>query len=135
MLRARSSRVWRKWPAALAAQRSRSIEASRLFSFAGLLQCFDLGAQTVPAQASLRIGRHRDVRQFRAPAAAFRLARHCSSTLCAAGFHAAMMAQFSQISPEKLLRISLTRCLALAIIHLVQTCEFRTAAERLPLFF
>jgi len=64
-----------------------------LFSFARLLQCFDLGAQTVPAQTSLGIGGHRDMRQFRAPAAAFRLTGHRSSTLRAAGFHQAMMAQ------------------------------------------
>jgi hypothetical protein len=75
------------------ARPSRSIEASHFFSFSGILQRFDLGKQTVPAQASLRINGHRDVRQFRAPAAAFRLTSHRSSALCATGFHQAMMAQ------------------------------------------
>src|SRR6266513_2663944 len=78
-----------KWPAPWAAPRFRSTEASRFFSFAGILQRFDLGAQTVPAQASFRTNGHRDVRQFRAPAAAFRLASHRGSALCAAGFHKA----------------------------------------------
>jgi len=84
----------RKLPAPPAAQRFRSIEISGFFCFRGILQSFDLGQQTVPAEASLRIGRHRDDgRQFRAPAAAFRLAGHRSTALCAAGFHRAIMAQ------------------------------------------
>jgi hypothetical protein len=59
-----------------------------------ILQRFDFGEQAAPAKASLRISRHgEDVRQFRAPAAAFLLAGHHSSALCAAGFHRAMMAQ------------------------------------------
>jgi hypothetical protein len=81
-------------PALLVAQRSKSIKLLGFFCFHAILQRFDLGKQAVPAQASLRIGRHRDDgRQFRAPAAAFRLASHRGSALCAAGFHEAMMAQ------------------------------------------
>src|SRR6266849_10245069 len=79
MLRAPSSRAWRKWPEPLAAQPFRSIEALRFFSFAGLLHRFDLGKQTVPAHAPSVVGRHRDVRQFRAPASSFLLAGHRGS--------------------------------------------------------
>src|SRR5258708_17295271 len=69
MLRAPLPIASRKLPAPLAARRSKSIEALRFFSIAGVLQSFNLGKQTVPAEASLRLGGHRDARQFRAPAA------------------------------------------------------------------
>jgi hypothetical protein len=77
----------------LAAPLSKSIEDLRFFSFAGILQGFDLGQQTIAAQAPFVVGRHRDVRQFRAPAADFLFAGHRGSALCATGFHRAMMAQ------------------------------------------
>jgi hypothetical protein len=57
------------------------------------LQGFDFRKQAVSAQAAFGIGRHRDFGQLRAPAAAFQLAVHCRSTLCATRFHVAMMAQ------------------------------------------
>src|SRR2546427_8566330 len=95
MSRALLPRAWRKWRGPLAARRFRSIETLRFFSLGRILQRFDLGKQTVPAQASLRIRRHWDFWQFRAPAAAFRLASHRGSALCAAGFHRAMMAQLA----------------------------------------
>jgi hypothetical protein len=63
------------------------------FCFSGFLQRFDLGAQTIWAKTSFRIGGHRNSRQFRAPAPAFRLASHGGAALCAFGFHRAMMAQ------------------------------------------
>jgi hypothetical protein len=72
-----------------------SIENSRLFRFVGFVQRFDLGAQAFFAKASLRIGRHGNGRQLRAPAAAFRLAGHCGAALCAPFFHGGMMAQLS----------------------------------------
>jgi hypothetical protein len=57
------------------------------------VQRFDLGQQTIAAQAPFVAGRHRNMRQFRAPAAGFLLAVHRGSALCATGFHRAMMAQ------------------------------------------
>jgi hypothetical protein len=66
-----------------------------LFGFASFAQRFDLGAETFFAEASLPIGRHgNDVRQLRAPAAAFWLAGHGSAALCASFFHLTMMKQF-----------------------------------------
>jgi len=66
----------------LGAQPFRSIEASRFFSLAGFSNPSIFGEETLPAQATPGIGRHRDVRQFRAPAAAFRWqvirAPHCA---------------------------------------------------------
>src|SRR5260370_33544831 len=79
MLRALLPIASRKLPAPLAARRSRSIELLGFFCFHGILQRFDLGKQTVSAEASLRISRHRDVRQFRAPTASFLLAIHRGS--------------------------------------------------------
>ena len=74
-------------------EREIAIEVLRFFCFGRVLQGFDPGAQTLFAKASLRIGRHGNRRQLRAPAAAFRLAGHCGAALCASGFHIAMMAQ------------------------------------------
>jgi hypothetical protein len=68
-------------------------EALSFFYFAGFLQEFDPGAQTIWAKTSFRIGGHRNSRQFRAPASAFRLASHRGAALRAFGFHRAMMAQ------------------------------------------
>src|SRR5713101_5946667 len=93
ILRGRSSRAWRKLQARLADPRFRSIEDLRFFTFGGILQRLNLGKQAVAAEAPFLIGRHRDVRQFRAPAPAFLLAGHRGSALRAAGFHRAMMAQ------------------------------------------
>jgi hypothetical protein len=71
-----------------------SIENLRLLGFASFAQGFDLGAQTLFAEASIRIGRHgNNMRQFRAPAAAFRLADHGSTALYASFFHLTMMKQ------------------------------------------
>jgi hypothetical protein len=65
--------------------------------FALFAQGCDLGAQTLFAEASLIIGRHgNNMRQFRAPAAAFRLAGHGSAALCASGFHWMMMEQLGR---------------------------------------
>jgi hypothetical protein len=64
-----------------------------LFGFASFARGFDLRAETLFAEASLIIGRHgNDMWQFRAPAAAFRLAGHGSGALCALFFHSTMMA-------------------------------------------
>jgi hypothetical protein len=60
--RALSPIACKKLPALSAALRSKSTERLRFFSFAWILQRFDLGKQTVPAEASHCIGRHRDVR-------------------------------------------------------------------------
>src|SRR5713226_6209268 len=100
--RAPSSRAWRKLPARLADPRSKSIEDLRFFTFDGILQRCDFGKQAVAAEAPLLIGRHRDMRQFRAPAAGLLLASHRGSALRALLFHQAMMAQ---------LRRGVQRCL------------------------
>jgi hypothetical protein len=71
-----------------------STEASRFFLLIGFLQGCDLGAQALFAEASLTIGRHgNNMRQLRAPAAAFRMAGHGSAALCASFFHLTMMKQ------------------------------------------
>jgi len=85
--------VWPKWLGAPAAPRFRSIETLRFFSFVWIFQRFDLGKQTIAAQALFVAVRHWDVRQFRAPASAFLLAGHRGTALCATFFHGAMMAQ------------------------------------------
>jgi hypothetical protein len=75
------------------ALRCRSIEASRLFYFAGFLKGCDFGEQALAAQASFVPGGHRNVRQFRAPAARFLLAGHRGAALNTDFFHQLMMAQ------------------------------------------
>jgi hypothetical protein len=71
-----------------------SIEILRLFGFASFAQGCDLGAQAFFAEASRPVGRHgNDMRQLRAPAAAFRLAGHRGAALCASFFHLKMMKQ------------------------------------------
>jgi hypothetical protein len=64
-----------------------------LFCFGWIPQRCDSGQQAIAAQAPFVAGRHRDVRQFRAPAAAFLLTGHRGSALCAVFFHLSMMAQ------------------------------------------
>jgi hypothetical protein len=73
------------------------LKFSGFFCFRGILQRFDLCQQTIAAQAPFVVDWHRDIRQFRAPAASFRLASHRGSALCALLFHLAMMAQL--VSP------------------------------------
>src|SRR5437879_4565710 len=85
--------AWPKWPAPPAAPRFRSIETLRFFTFAGIFQRFDLGKQTIAAQAPFFASGHWDVRQFRAPTPSLLLAGHRGTALCAAFFHGAMMAQ------------------------------------------
>jgi hypothetical protein len=71
-----------------------SIEILRLLGFRSFAQGCDPGAETLFAEASLIIGRHGNhMRQFCAPAAAFRLAGHGSAALCASFFHQKMMKQ------------------------------------------
>jgi hypothetical protein len=80
-------------PGLRAAPRFRSIEDLRFLCLGGFLQRFDLGKQTIAAQAPFVTGRHRDMWQFRAPAACLLLAGHRGSALGALLFHQAMMAQ------------------------------------------
>src|SRR6266478_5237407 len=79
--------VWPKWPGLPAARQFRLIELSGFFCFGWVFQRFDLGKQTIAAQAPFVAGRHWDVRQFRAPTSSVLLAAHRGSALGALLFH------------------------------------------------
>jgi hypothetical protein len=74
------------------------------------------------------------VRQFRAPATAFRLAGHRSPALCAAGFHREMMMAELRRAVQLRLRIPLTRCVRLSHNHLAQSCGFSPGGSETAAF-